>query len=202
MPVDDSGDADLFEELTFLDTPYRLAREVSIFDNGRNIYTVDDRDIDTRIDDLNNKRYIRPHRIAKDADQVTVLFLAERITGTFGASSGHIAARAFYDGTSQLVASVGRNPGTLKRWSDLRTELDRLGLLASPNRRTVTGRQDERVALVKPNEDAPFDDWFAYYHACRRDKVHYTLKDLANDVGYDYQYIRQLHSKYKKEHAD
>jgi hypothetical protein len=134
MPIDDVGDADRFE-LIFLDTPYRLAREVSILDAGRNIYTVADRDK-------------RSDPIAKDADQVTVLFLEEHITGTFSASSGYIMARGFNDGTSLLIVFIGRNPGTLERWSELRAELDRLDLLRPLDRKTVISIQDKRVAAI------------------------------------------------------
>jgi hypothetical protein len=144
-------DCDRFE-LVFLDTPARLAREVAVFDAYRNIYTVDDRDYETIMDDLINRRHIATRRIAPDADLVTVSFLAEHIMGTFSASCGHITARAMRDGTSQLIVTIGRNPGTLGRWSDLRAELERLGLLTLPPE--ATNELTHHQTLIVRDADA------------------------------------------------
>jgi hypothetical protein len=65
-----------------------------------------------------------------------------------------------------------------------------------------TRKAESSQVPVKPDKDAPLDQWFDYYHACLRAKRRYTLKELAADVSLDYGYIRQKHSEYKAEHAD
>jgi hypothetical protein len=61
---------------------------------------------------------------------------------------------------------------------------------------------DGQHEIVKPNRDASLDDWFAYYHNCKRAKIPYTLKELAADVMLSHGYIRQKHSEYNKEHTN
>jgi hypothetical protein len=57
-------------------------------------------------------------------------------------------------------------------------------------------RQDPK----KPSKDAPRDEWFAYFHACKQTRIKYTLRDLATDLSLDYDYVRQLHTQYKAQH--
>jgi hypothetical protein len=61
---------------------------------------------------------------------------------------------------------------------------------------------EQKAKLEKPGKGDSLDEWFAYYHACKKSRVKYTLQDLANDVNLSHGYVRQEHAKYIAEHRD
>jgi len=50
----------------------------------------------------------------------------------------------------------------------------------------------------KPSEPATcnLEDWFGYYHECQEAGFKMSLKDIAEQTGYNYDYVRQKHAEY------
>ena len=51
----------------------------------------------------------------------------------------------------------------------------------------------------KPAVDAPRDEWFDYYHACKEARIRYTFNDMEEDIHSSAGYLRQLHMRYMLE---
>lgn len=56
--------------------------------------------------------------------------------------------------------------------------------------------------ISKPPIDAPIEQFFDYYHACKVAGRRYTLKDVATDKGYKPEYVRRLHAQYVRKNED
>lgn len=51
---------------------------------------------------------------------------------------------------------------------------------------------------TKPTgRDAGLTAWFDYYHACKKARRVYTLKNISEDSGYSWSYVRRKHAEYK-----
>lgn len=66
----------------------------------------------------------------------------------------------------------------------------------------VVPEAPEKKIPIKPRDISNYDDWFDYYHACKKAKFKYTLNDLANDVGISSSHAKRLHALYKAEHLN
>jgi len=53
-----------------------------------------------------------------------------------------------------------------------------------------------------PSLDAPKDAWFDWYHRVKDLGYKITLRDLADEWGYGYDYVRQMHAEYQGEHKE
>jgi hypothetical protein len=46
------------------------------------------------------------------------------------------------------------------------------------------------------------DDWFAYYHACKKTRIKITLGEIAGKTSHNASYVRQRHMNYVREHEE
>lgn len=51
----------------------------------------------------------------------------------------------------------------------------------------------------KPARKAPLKVWFDYMHAQKKAGFRFSLKDVSTETGYNYDYVRQEHAKYRAE---
>ncbi len=79
----------------------------------------------------------------------------------------------------------------LSTWKAVERSLEKQGLLIRP---TV----DLAAKPSKPQSGADLDVYFGWYHQYKKEGKKYTLKQIAAETGYNYNYVRELHSEYKK----
>jgi hypothetical protein len=88
----------------------------------------------------------------------------------------------------------------LSRWNEVQNNWQQKGLLISPAayiaKLAQMGMKPEQ--LPKPQSGADLDVYFDLFHQKKKDGKKYTLKQIAEETGYEYPYVRQLHSKYLK----
>ncbi|MFC2037692.1 hypothetical protein ACFLYD_06975 [Chloroflexota bacterium] len=54
---------------------------------------------------------------------------------------------------------------------------------------------------AEPRQDASRDEWFDWYHACRKSGFKATLADIADKSGFALSTIKQAHREYKRARA-
>jgi hypothetical protein len=54
----------------------------------------------------------------------------------------------------------------------------------------------------KPKKGSNLDSWFKYYHDCKENGIKYTLSDLADDAGFSYGHVRELHRQFIASNKD
>jgi hypothetical protein len=55
---------------------------------------------------------------------------------------------------------------------------------------------------INEPETRVLNDWFKYYHDCKKTRVRVTLEEIAQKIGYNANYVRQKHKEYLNENKD
>jgi hypothetical protein len=66
-------------------------------------------------------------------------------------------------------------------------------------RKLLKDLRESFETACRPKRGAQLYEWFDYYHACKRQRIKYTLKDVASDTLLSHDYVRQQHMAYKAE---
>ena len=135
--------------------------------------------------------------------EIILLPLSEQETGiTLRPNIGEVfdlrlddPVRSTLDRTAYLGGSTSqRNVEFLEQFADYIR-----GLAAQAEATT----QPQSAMPAKPPEPDTrnLEDWFDYYHRCRKAGYKVTLKELAEKTGYSHGHVRQRHAEYMAEHG-
>lgn len=83
------------------------------------------------------------------------------------------------------------------RWLEIQNSWLEKGLLINPAA-SIAEIGMRSGQLSKPQSGADLTPFFDRYHQKKKDGQKYTLIQIAKETGFEYPYVRQLHSKYLK----
>ncbi len=83
----------------------------------------------------------------------------------------------------------------LSTWKAVQASLEQQGLLIRPTAHLVAKPQEP----PKPKTGAELTPLFERHHQKKAAGQKYTLKQIAEETGFTYRYVRQLHSRFLKE---
>ncbi len=197
--------------LTQLASEYGFALSVETSDNLRRYQVKRDGESVAEIESLpvGDRLRLRPARIRQQrtpggavrSDFIEILdkalqsdYRAEPIEGGISGSFLHgilDLGREHFDNPEDDTKSQAHN-------AELSRGLPPIAQSEPPTMRA----QAQGTTPTKPNKSEPLGKWFAYFHDCEKNRIHYTLKDLAKDANLSYGHIRTEHAKYQAEHAE